>query len=64
MAHIHFLMMVITMFTRNTFNNGFCFWNNLPGDDFDWTRGNNGTPSVSTGPQFDHSTGGVNGKIY
>lgn len=32
------------------------------GDTFDWTRDNGGTPSLTTGPSTDHTTGTKNGK--
>lgn len=48
----------------SSFNQGFCFWNNLRDDDFDWTRGTKGTPSVSTGPKSDHTTGGTSGMEF
>lgn len=32
-------------------------WSNVSGDDFDWTRDANGTPSSSTGPGGDHTSG-------
>eukprot|EP00795_Rhopilema_esculentum_P012712 gene12712-3431_t len=34
-----------------------CGWSNRRGDQFDWTRGNQGTPSLGTGPSTDHTTG-------
>ena len=30
---------------------------NLKSDDFDWSRGSNGTASLNTGPRVDHTTG-------
>ncbi|MBN1337930.1 MAG: choice-of-anchor D domain-containing protein [Bacteroidales bacterium] len=32
-------------------------WNNVTGDDFDWTMDSGGTPSSGTGPSGDHTTG-------
>lgn len=32
-------------------------WNNVTGDDFDWTMNSGGTPSNNTGPSGDHTTG-------
>jgi streptogramin lyase len=32
-------------------------WSDAEGDDFDWTRYSGGTPSGSTGPSGDHTTG-------
>jgi|GEM_PF-665096 len=32
-------------------------WTNATGDDFDWTVYSGATPSSSTGPDFDHTTG-------
>lgn len=46
------------------FEKGQCTWMNSPNvveDEFDWTRGSGGTPSVSTGPSTDHTTGSKNG---
>lgn len=39
------------------FQQGFCFWQQLTDDVFDWSRGSQGTPSTSTGPSADHTTG-------
>ncbi|XP_071492659.1 MAM and LDL-receptor class A domain-containing protein 1-like [Diadema antillarum] len=39
------------------FESGLCGWLQLTDDDFDWTRENGGTPSSSTGPSGDHTTG-------
>ncbi|MCB0794655.1 MAG: hypothetical protein KDB88_07950 [Flavobacteriales bacterium] len=38
-------------------------WSNLGGDDLDWWVENAGTPSSSTGPNADH-TSGTNGGLY
>ncbi|EDO47787.1 predicted protein [Nematostella vectensis] len=38
-----------------------CGWTNPQGDQFDWTRDNGGTPSLTTGPSTDHTTGTNNG---
>ena len=40
-----------------------CGWNNVHGDNFDWTRANGYTASRGTGPSFDHTTGTNNGKL-
>lgn len=45
----------------STFQGGFCFWQQLTDDSFDWSRQSKGTPSLSTGPKADHTTGGSNG---
>lgn len=34
-----------------------CQWSNQAGDNFDWTRASQGTPSLGTGPATDHTTG-------
>ena len=34
-----------------------CGWSNGRGDDFEWTRASQGTPSLGTGPATDHTTG-------
>lgn len=38
------------------FETGLCGYTNDRGDEFDWTRGNGGTPSDLTGPHNDHTT--------
>jgi len=43
-------------FTEN-FEAGLGAWSNVGGDNFDWTRDANGTPSSGTGPSGDHTTG-------
>ena len=40
-----------------------CGWSNRRGDQFDWTRGNQGTPSLGTGPSTDHTTGTSQGEL-
>jgi len=40
-----------------TFESGMGVWANILGDQFDWTRDSGGTPSSSTGPSGDHTTG-------
>ena len=35
----------------------------LRDDDFDWTRQRGSTPSVSTGPLFDHTYGTTAGNV-
>ncbi|XP_077978864.1 MAM and LDL-receptor class A domain-containing protein 1-like [Glandiceps talaboti] len=40
------------------FETSFCNWVvDGNGDDFQWSRGRNGSQTVSTGPQYDHTTG-------
>ncbi|XP_071956932.1 MAM and LDL-receptor class A domain-containing protein 1-like [Antedon mediterranea] len=39
------------------FETGFCSWTQDDTDDFDWSIGNNGTASLGTGPQIDHTMG-------
>ncbi|HUU82787.1 MAG TPA: choice-of-anchor J domain-containing protein, partial [Phycisphaerae bacterium] len=39
------------------FEGGFGDWNNVGADDMDWTRLSGSTPSSSTGPSGDHTTG-------
>jgi len=47
------LRLVSVLFLEN-----FCGLTNSKGsDDFDWSRGSNGTNSLRTGPQVDHTTG-------
>lgn len=43
------------------FESGFCGWKQPKTDDFDWTRGRNGTASIGTGAPFDHTTGTQSG---
>ncbi|XP_041480826.1 MAM and LDL-receptor class A domain-containing protein 1-like [Lytechinus variegatus] len=45
------------------FENGICDWQQLLNDDFDWTWQQGGTPDNwrRTGPQYDHTTGTVEG---
>ena len=42
-----------------TFEGGFCDWENLEEDDFDWELGR-GSTSFLTGPPRDHSSFGKN----
>lgn len=39
----------------------FCGWKQRPGDNFDWRRGQGGTPSINTGPATDHTLGNKRG---
>jgi cysteine-rich repeat protein len=39
------------------FDAGLGVWSDVGGDDFDWTHNSGGTPSSSTGPSGDHTTG-------
>eukprot|EP00794_Sanderia_malayensis_P017044 gene17044-18759_t len=44
------------------FETGLCTWTNArTGDDFDWLRNSGPTPSASTGPGTDHTTGTTKG---
>jgi len=45
----------------DAFEGGFGNWPNVGGDVFDWTRDSGGTPSSSTGPSIDHTTGTSSG---
>ncbi|XP_068678144.1 MAM and LDL-receptor class A domain-containing protein 1-like isoform X2 [Montipora foliosa] len=45
-------------------NAHFCKWANIRGDHFDWTRRKGRTPSVSTGPSFDHTKGSGKAGYY
>ena len=50
---------------RCDFSSSICDWVQDRGDKFDWSRRNSPTPSVSTGPTRDHSTGlRTGGYIY
>ena len=42
------------------FTDSTCGWRQSSFDDFDWTRMSEGTPSINTGPDWDH-TGLTNG---
>lgn len=47
-------------FETCTFQEDLCSWVNAPNgifDDFDWLRNSGSTPSLGTGPSFDHSLG-------
>ena len=39
-----------------------CSYSNDPGYPLQWYRGSNGTSSTGTGPSYDHTTRGDNGK--
>ncbi|KAI4898507.1 hypothetical protein NFI96_006320 [Prochilodus magdalenae] len=39
------------------FEDGLCSWNQVLTDVFDWTRQSGSTPTLMTGPSFDHTTG-------
>ena len=43
------------------FEVGLCGYTNIQGDQFDWTRAKGGTPSVMTGPTYDHTTNSPQG---
>ena len=49
---------------RCDFEHGLCAWEQDTTDEFDWTRNNGYTPSYSTGPLTDHTTGKTSGNIY
>ena len=49
---MYYPMDVMILFIAN-----FCNLLNSKTDDFDWTRGSNGTSSLFSGPQVDHTTG-------
>lgn len=49
---------------RCDFEHGLCTWEQDTTDDFDWTRNQGSTPSGSTGPLTDHTTGKGTGKFY
>ncbi|XP_030071544.1 IgGFc-binding protein [Microcaecilia unicolor] len=40
-----------------TFDDDFCHWTQAADDNFDWKRQKGPTPSSSTGPSYDHTTG-------
>ena len=42
---------------RCDFEVDLCHWQNLTDDDFDWQRHTGDTPSLETGPMYDHSRG-------
>jgi len=43
----------------------YCGWTNVQKtDDFDWTYQVGNTPSISTGPKFDHTMGDGRGKVH
>ena len=42
------------------FTDNMCGWRQSSFDDFDWTRKSEGTPSLNTGPEWDH-TGLIHG---
>ncbi|XP_054838618.1 IgGFc-binding protein-like [Eublepharis macularius] len=41
-----------------SFDVDFCSWTQSDSDSFDWTRQKGPTPSSTTGPSYDHTTGG------
>ncbi|RDD40325.1 MAM and LDL-receptor class A domain-containing protein 2 [Trichoplax sp. H2] len=44
-----------------TFETGQCGWQNSYTDNFNWTRRQGSTPSISTGPSYDHTTFSTSG---
>ncbi|PIK60268.1 putative MAM and LDL-receptor class A domain-containing protein 1 isoform X2 [Apostichopus japonicus] len=48
-------------YNRCDFQNGLCDWTQLNDDDFDWRRNKGGTGTDNTGPDYDHTTGTVDG---
>ena len=48
---------------RCTFERSLCQWQQLPDDDFDWTRNQGSTASYGTGPMFDHTLGSSAGNL-
>ncbi|XP_020605209.1 uncharacterized protein LOC110044027 isoform X4 [Orbicella faveolata] len=49
---------------RCDFDVDLCHWQNLTDDDFDWQRHTGDTPSIQTGPMYDHSKGYRGGGYY
>ena len=49
---------------RCDFEHGLCVWEQGRKDDFDWTRNTGYTPSYSTGPLTDHTTGQSSGELH
>ena len=47
---------------RCDFEHGLCAWEQDTTDEFDWTRNTGNTPSYSTGPLTDHTTGKATGE--
>lgn len=48
------------------FEKGYCSWTNVhngKGDDFDWTIWHGTTPSVNTGPTYDHTLRNARGNL-
>jgi len=48
---------VFQLVYSDNFSSGFGNWLNFPADDFEWTRLSGSTPTSSTGPAGDHTTG-------
>ena len=44
-----------------TFEQNFCSWTQSLADNFNWTRQQGASPSLQTGPDSDHTTGGSQG---
>lgn len=40
---------------RCNFENGWCGWTNVPGRPLNWTLHKGATPSIRTGPNYDHT---------
>ena len=42
---------------RCDFEADLCHWQNMTDDKFDWQRHSGNTPSIATGPMYDHTVG-------
>ena len=50
-------------YNRCDFESGFCDWDQLSTDEFDWTRTTGGTSTGGTGPSEDHTTESSSGEL-